>query len=203
MRNRRPFSAVLAATLLSNSAWADAIIGGWEIEEKKDPITDDPWVIAQTQQSDAHGMWLQIRCESKKPFVILGIADANFPADSKVEVVIRIDRSSPTRSTFVGIGEAGAVGAALSKQTYSKLVTSKTIAFQATRGNEKWAATFSPAQTPQAMKVVLRACPVSSGGEDIPSPYDPKAQTDGIEKPKVEQASPAPLSGSPADSPAH
>jgi hypothetical protein len=174
MRNRS-FNAALGAILLSNSALADELIGGWAIEEKQDPITDKPWVIAQTQESDASGMWLQIRCESKKPLIVLGIANADFPTNSQVEVVLRVDRSSPTRSMFVGIGEAGALGASLSSQTYSKLVNSKTIAFQATRGGEKWAATFSPAQTPRAMKAVLLACPISSGGEGIPSPFDPKA----------------------------
>jgi hypothetical protein len=54
MRNQI-FNAALAAIFLSNSAWADALIGGWKIEEKKNPITDNPWVIAQTEQSDAIG----------------------------------------------------------------------------------------------------------------------------------------------------
>jgi hypothetical protein len=156
----RSFTTALAMLLLSTSVWADDLIGGWTIEEKQDPITDKPWVIAQTQESDANGMWLQIRCESKKPLIVLGIANADFPTDSEIEVVLRIDRSSPTRSMFVGIGEAGALGSSLSSQTYSKLVNSKTIAFQATRGSEKWAATFSPAQTPRAMKAVLIACPL-------------------------------------------
>jgi hypothetical protein len=202
MRNRI-FNAALAAVFLSNSAWADALIGGWKIEEKNNPITDNPWVIAQTEQSDANGMWLQIRCESKKPLIVLGIANADFPVDSQVEVVLRIDRLSPTRSMFAGIGEAGALGASLSSQTYSKLVTSKTIAFQATRGEEQWAAIFSPAQTARAMKAVLRACPISSGGEAVPSSFDPKAQSGGIGKPKAEPASPTPLLGGAADSPTH
>jgi hypothetical protein len=175
MRNRI-LSAAVTVHFLINSASADGLIGGWAIEKRQDPITDTSWVIAQTQESDASGMWLQIRCESKKPFLVLGIANIDFPTNSHVEVVLRIDRSSPTRSMFVGIGEAGALAAALSSQTYSKLVNSKTIAFQATRGGDKWAATFSPTQTPRAMKAVLLACPISSGGGSIPSPFDPKAQ---------------------------
>jgi hypothetical protein len=77
---------------------------------------------------------------------------------------------------FVGIGEAGALAASLSKRSYPKLVNSKIITFQATRGGEKWAATFSPTETPRAMKAVLLACPISSDSEGIPSPFDPKAQ---------------------------
>jgi hypothetical protein len=200
MRNRI-FNAAWAAIFLSNSAWADNVIGGWKIEEKKNPITDIPWVIAQTQQSDASDMWLQIRCEANKPLIVLGISDADFPPKSEVKVMLRIDRLSPTRSMFVALGEAGALSAALSSQTYSKLVTSKTIAFQATRGDEKWAATFSPAQTAKAMKAVLRACPISSGGEAIPSPFEPKAQSGGIGKLKADPPSPAPVSGDAAGSP--
>jgi hypothetical protein len=91
MRNRI-FNAAWAAIFLSNSAWADNVIGGWKIEEKKNPITDIPWVIAQTQQSDASDMWLQIRCEANKPLIVLGISDADFPPKSEVKVMLRIDR---------------------------------------------------------------------------------------------------------------
>jgi hypothetical protein len=148
---------ILVAALWAKFALADAIIGGWAIEEKKDPITGDPWVIAQTEEADASGMWLQIRCEAKKPYLTIGITGANFPVDSQVEVIIRVDQSYPTLTKFKGVGEAGAVAAPLSRQTYSKLVVSKTIAFRAKYGNEIWSATFSPSQTSQAMEALLRA----------------------------------------------
>jgi hypothetical protein len=173
---KQSFSAGLAAILLSNSAWADGLIGGWAIEKRREHGTGEPWVIAQTLKSDASGMWLQIRCESKRPLIVLGVTNADFPANLQVEVVLRIDRSFLTRSMFVGIGEAGALGASLSRQTYSKLVNSKVITFQATRGDEKWAATFSPTETPRAMAAVLLACPISSGSEDIPTPFDPRVK---------------------------
>jgi hypothetical protein len=173
---KRSFNAALAVILLCNWAWADGLVGGWAIEKRRDPITYEPWVIMQTLKSDKKGAWLQIRCESKRPLIVLGVPDANFPINSQVQIVLKIDRSSPTRLMFVGIGEAGALATSLSNRIYSELANSKIITFQATGGNEKWAATFSPTETPRAMKAVLVACPVSSGGEGIPSPFDPKAQ---------------------------
>jgi hypothetical protein len=73
----------LRAAQQSPSGWAGSKrqIGNWVIEDKQEPITGRPWVIAQTANADASGMWLQVRCESLSAKKSIPVADVGYRVD--------------------------------------------------------------------------------------------------------------------------
>jgi hypothetical protein len=78
---------------------------------------------------------------------------------------------APTNAGFVGIGESGAVSG-LTRTTYEKVLTAKTLGVRLTRNQSQWSFSFNLQGTPQAMKPVVAACPISSALESEPTAFD-------------------------------
>jgi hypothetical protein len=49
----------------------DAYVGSWSVENKHDPISEKPWIIAEVK-SDTEHMWMQARCE-EFPILVFGV----------------------------------------------------------------------------------------------------------------------------------
>jgi hypothetical protein len=147
-------------------------IGTWTIEEKKDPITDEIWVIAQSTSGDVAGTWLQVRCEDKKPLLVIGIKGATFPVGQSLGGALRIDGNLPTSAGFIGIGDSGAVGTALSKEVYGSLLMARSLGIRVVRDSEVWTFSFNLQRTDQALKPIASACPISAAYDAQPTNVD-------------------------------
>src|ERR1700687_2917630 len=96
---------VLALQIAPALAKSVRVIGSWKIEDKRDPISGKPWIIAQ---AGGAGSWIQIRCEAVSdagkgnlPFLVVGIGTRQSLNDGdKAEGKIKID-DNPAQSIVV------------------------------------------------------------------------------------------------------
>lgn len=181
----------LAQAAVTSAFAQNSRIGNWQVTQKKDPITDEVWVIAQALATDGSKNWMQVRCEDKKPYLFIGIHLADFPRNSQILGALRIDNGQPTKVGFLGFDKRSVV-TQLSRATYQKIAVAKTAAFKVSQGVQDWTLVFSLNRTSEAMKSILAACPISSAIDFNPKNYDPKeSPTDQPINPREESGTPA------------
>jgi len=152
-------------------ARADAIIGSWAIEDKHDPITGKPWVIAQVKSDTEHNMWMQARCEGGIAILVFGVGGdgANFRIGEILQARLRIDDNTTlqTRGALEDVA-SGAIGTLLTKTLYEEMLGAKTMGVMLEREDgQQWAFTLRLSKTRQALQSMLRACPLASAPDSL------------------------------------
>jgi TPR repeat protein/peptidoglycan hydrolase-like protein with peptidoglycan-binding domain/uncharacterized protein YecT (DUF1311 family) len=168
----------LRAAQQSPSGWAGSKrqIGNWVIEDKQEPITGRPWVIAQTANADASGMWLQVRCESLSakqsiPLLVIGLGGGgnNFRNGEFFDGKLRIDdHQEDLEKLTVADSATSSVSTVLTKQVYERVLVARSIGVRIVRADgSEWAFTLKLSETKQALQSLLQACPLESAPESL------------------------------------
>jgi len=187
-------AAVICGPAAVAEQWVSKKVGSWLVQSAKDPITDSERVLAFVDSDEPRGAWLRVSCYQGKPFLAVSLPDVKYQPHDRVAVVLRIDQNVPTKAEYEVIPDTGIVEAGLSRTTFTALSQMVKAAVRVTRetGGER-IATFPGRKTKEAMSRVLKACPITSGGEKTPVQYDPQ-------KPLFDPIEPEPTKGKPAGS---
>jgi hypothetical protein len=159
--------------LLSPSlAWsvdpAGQQVGSWTVHEQKDPITNQPFVVALIENK-SDGTWFRIHCLRGEAGMAVWTRNHRYFDGDRVSVAIRIDDYDPLISEWGDDIGTGIAYNGLSRPTYSKLANAKTIAlqlfFKSTHREETIVTVFKAVKTAEATRPVLATCPLENAPE--------------------------------------
>jgi len=174
----------VASILSCVSAQAkDLKIGSWTIERIQDSFTKQPRIIAGIRTQDGE---FAIACESGLPFIRIFLWNERFNPDDAYAFALRIDQYEPTQSIF-GVISTRTLGNQLSKTTYKKFLNASEIVVRiqfSNAGLQDYK--FNATKTSEAMKPILRQCPVEDVADADLVPFDPKI---GLQSPEEARAS--------------
>jgi hypothetical protein len=162
--------ALIAAAVASSASAesipprVDAYAGSWAVENKHDPISGKPWIIAEVK-SDTDHMWMQARCEGI-PIIVFGVGGdgINFRLNEIVKARVRIDDNAPHEMKAVLVDVAtGAASTLLTRKFYAEMLDAKTMGVQLERPDgQQWSFMLHLSKTKQALQSMLKACPLES-----------------------------------------
>jgi hypothetical protein len=155
-------------------------IGSWNVYQLKDPIVDQPRVIALIENK-TDGAWFRIACERGKPWMAVWTRQHRYQDGDRVAVAYKIDNNEPLVAEWGYELGTGIAGIGLSRPTLTALSSAKTIAlqlfFRSKHSEEPIVVVFNAVKTTEAVRPVLEACPIEKAtpksAAKLFHPYEP------------------------------
>jgi hypothetical protein len=152
---------------------AERHVGTWDVIEEKNPITDQPHVLALLLNPRERS-WFRVGCERGKALLSVSVP-YRYQTGDRVAVILRIDGDVPLVAEWTPQVGSGVAWAALSRDTYSKLAVAAEVDIQVSL-KDRWTKVFAfPAiRTADALRPIIKACPIENAAEPREAePYTP------------------------------
>jgi len=155
--------AVVAA-LATPAVAVERQIGSWNVLEQKDPITDQPRILASIE-SKSDAAVFGFRCERGRAMMHLQIR-YRYQASDRIAVILRVDDNEPIIAEWTPQLGSGIAWVGVSQSTYKAIATAKRISLQLTlrsqHTNGSAVLVFPAVKTAEALRPVIAACPIEA-----------------------------------------